>query len=185
MLAPLPSTTEPELSAIARDLVVAPGVAPGAVLGLAVRIDDAWRIGVGGAGSRSSEDRRPLGETAVFDLASVTKPFLAAAAVRLAQRRQISLDAELGSILEEAAPTPSARATLALLLSHRAGLEAHRSLYAPLTAGLPFHRRRALAEAAAARREDCRGNPPTSGFAPLYSDLGYLLTGAALERALR
>jgi serine-type D-Ala-D-Ala carboxypeptidase len=184
MLAPLQSTSEPELGEIARVLVVEPGAAPGALLGLGARVDGAWRVGVGGAGWRSAADRRPLTETAVFDLASVTKPFVAAAAVRLARQRQISVEAELGSLLEEAEPTPSSRATLSLLLSHRAGLEAHRSLYAPLTAGLPFERRRALSEAATARRAECRGDPPGSGFSPFYSDLGYLLTGAALERAL-
>ncbi len=184
MLAPLKSTREPELEEIARDLVVLPGVAPGAALALGVRLDDSWRMGVGAAGTRGAGDRRPLDETAIFDQASVTKPFVATTAVLLAQSHAISLDSALGSLLEEAGPTPSAEATLALLLAHRAGLEAHRTLYAPLSAARPLDRRLALAQGARARREDCVGPPPESGFAPLYSDLGYLLAGAALERAL-
>ena len=184
MLAPIPTTLQPELAEIARDLVVSPGVAPGAVLGLAVRVRGTWQLGTGAAGARSSGDRRPLDDGAVFDLASVTKPFVAAMAVRVAGRGQLSLDAALGTLVAEASRTPSAEATLALLLSHRAGLQAHRSLYAPLSTGHPFERSRALSEAAAARREDCEGRLPQSGFAPLYSDLGYLLAGAALERGV-
>jgi CubicO group peptidase (beta-lactamase class C family) len=42
----------------------------------------------------------------------------------------------------------------------------------------------ALREAAAARRSDAQGDPPAGGFAPLYSDLGYVLAGAALARAV-
>ena len=63
-------------------------------------------------------------------------------------------------------------------------MQAHRTLYAPLTEGRLFDRRQALEEAAYARREECVGPTPDSGFAPLYSDIGYLLAGAALERAL-
>ncbi|MBM4364540.1 MAG: serine hydrolase, partial [Deltaproteobacteria bacterium] len=33
-----------------------------------------------------------------------------------------------------------------------------------------------------ARREDAPGTPPPGGFPPVYSDLGYLLVGALLER---
>jgi serine-type D-Ala-D-Ala carboxypeptidase len=183
-LAPLPSAREPELEEIARDLVVLPGVAPGAVLGLGVRVESAWRMGVGAAGTRSAADGRTLDENAIFDLASVTKPFVASAAVRLARRHVISLDAPLASLLDELETTPSAQATLSLLLAHRAGLEAHRTLYAPLIAARPFDRRSALLEAARARRDDCTGPPPDSGFTPVYSDLGYLLAGAALERAV-
>jgi CubicO group peptidase (beta-lactamase class C family) len=31
-----------------------------------------------------------------------------------------------------------------------------------------------------ARRADCQGDPPAEGFAPVYSDLGYLLLGTAI-----
>jgi len=39
-----------------------------------------------------------------------------------------------------------------------------------------------LALAAAARRADAPGAPPAEGFAPVYSDLGYMLAGVALAR---
>jgi CubicO group peptidase (beta-lactamase class C family) len=38
----------------------------------------------------------------------------------------------------------------------------------------------ALRTAADARRADCQGDPPAEGFAPVYSDLGYLLLGTAI-----
>jgi CubicO group peptidase (beta-lactamase class C family) len=40
----------------------------------------------------------------------------------------------------------------------------------------------ALNEAARARRTDAEGDVPRSGFAPVYSDLGYLLAGEAIVR---
>jgi CubicO group peptidase (beta-lactamase class C family) len=101
----------------------------------------------------------------------------------------------LGALVQEARGTASENVTLELLLAHRAGLDAHRPLYAPLAAqppdGLvgaaPFgaaDRSAALREAADARRADARGDPPPEGFAPLYSDLGYVLAGEALARAV-
>src|SRR6185295_3526939 len=55
---------------------------------------------------------------------------------------------------------------------------------APLVEGGTVDRAAALLTAADARREGCEGDPPEEGFAPVYSDLGYLLLGAAVaERA--
>jgi CubicO group peptidase (beta-lactamase class C family) len=73
-----------------------------------------------------------------------------------------------------------------LFLAHRAGLDAHRTLYAPLLGGDPSAMDGAVAlrEAAEARRPDAPGEPPAEGFAPLYSDLGYALAGVALARAV-
>jgi CubicO group peptidase (beta-lactamase class C family) len=68
----------------------------------------------------------------------------------------------------------------------RARLDAHRTLYAPLLVG-PAARvdvEAALREAANARRADAQGVPPPEGFAPIYSDLGYLLAGAGLAHAV-
>ncbi|MFO0658955.1 MAG: serine hydrolase domain-containing protein [Polyangiaceae bacterium] len=74
-------------------------------------------------------------------------------------------------------------ARLELLLAHRSGLDGHRPLYRPLTEGLKVDRSAALREAAMARRSDCAGDIPPDGFSPEYSDLGYLLLGAAIESA--
>src|SRR6185503_20197934 len=53
----------------------------------------------------------------------------------------------------------------------------------PLVERRPVEKLASLLEAASARRSDCPGSAPSEGFPPLYSDLGYVLVGAALERA--
>ncbi len=139
--------------------IVSSGVAPAAAAGFAT---PERGIFVGG----STET--------FFDLASLTKPMTAVAIANS------SLDhhATLGSILPELADTASASVPIELLLAHRAGLEAHVQLW--LRENMqPAHM---LREAANSRRSDAAGPIPENGFPPVYSDLGYLLAGAALAR---
>src|SRR5688572_16568803 len=145
----------PELDDIALNLVVGPRAAPGASVALAARSAAGWLLEAGHAGVFSICDARPIGADAVFDLASVTKPFLAATVARLVKRGVVEFETPLAALLEEARGTPSAGASLELLLAHRAGLDSHRTLYAPLLRGDAFSRRAALVEAASARRPDC------------------------------
>ena len=114
-----------------------------------------------------------------FDLASLTKPMTAMAVARA----RIDPRSPLADLLPEARGTPSERLPLELFLAHRAGLEDHRALYAPLAAGHSVDLASALHAAAGARRADAPGEPPDGGFPPLYSDLGYILAGEALARA--
>lgn len=167
---------DPELDRVA-ERVVLEGAAPAASVAAAVLEEGVWCLGTGNAGAAGA-----LGPAPIFDLASVTKPFVATTAARLAARGVLSLESPLGELLPEASGTPSADVPFVLFLAHRAGLEAHRTLFAPLLRGNAFERHAALVEAAAARRADATGTPPAAGFAPLYSDLGYVLAGAALER---
>jgi CubicO group peptidase (beta-lactamase class C family) len=90
----------------------------------------------------------------------------------------------LGALLSEARGTPSEQVPLELLLAHRAGLQAHLDIYAPLERGEHVDRAAALRRAACARRSDSAGVVPNDGFPPLYSDLGYMLAGEALARAV-
>jgi CubicO group peptidase (beta-lactamase class C family) len=159
--------------------VVEGGAAPGAAVALAARRDGAWRVAEGRAGTAATPGKEPI-----FDLASVTKPFVAVTAARLAARGAIDLAAPLSTHLPELEHTPSGAVPLIQFLAHRAGLDGHRPLFAPLVAKRPFERAAALREAAEARRADAQGEPPAIGFAPIYSDLGYVLVGASLERAL-
>jgi CubicO group peptidase (beta-lactamase class C family) len=156
--------------------VVRAHVAPSATVAVAARAEGGWRCAHG----RFS--KRDFAFEPIFDLASVSKPFVAVTAARLARAGIISLNEALGAYLPETATTESAALPLIAFLSHRAGLESHRTLFAPLVAERPFERDAALMEAASARRTDASGASPASGFPPLYSDLGYLLVGAALER---
>jgi len=143
--------------------VVAGGVAPACGAGCATR-GPTWKRETGG-------DLQLF-----FDLASLTKPMTAVAIACASLDRATPL----GALLPEARGTASEHATLELLLAHRAGLEAHRPLYEPLVRGAAVDVRETLRTAAAARRADARGDIPADGFAPVYSDLGYVLAGAAL-----
>ncbi|RYE93855.1 MAG: class A beta-lactamase-related serine hydrolase, partial [Myxococcales bacterium] len=171
-----------QLDDVARLVVDEIGASPAAVVAASAGFGGYWRRAIGAHGSLWPGGPAAA-PTSVFDLASVTKSFVALSAARLNRQRPELWTTPLGRLLAEARGTPSESITLDLLLAHRAGLDAHRPLYAPLVEGTPVARAGALREAASARRADCPGDPPAEGFAPLYSDLGYLLAGAALERA--
>jgi CubicO group peptidase (beta-lactamase class C family) len=165
--------------------VTCANVAPAAAAGyVSARSGQPSELGAAGT-VPGDEGRAPALATpeTVFDLASVSKPIVACALVRLVEQGRMSFDTPLGELVDEARGTCSQDVPLELFLSHRAGLDAHRPLFAPVLSGRPFRRAEALSLAARARRPDCLGAPPTAGFAPLYSDLGYVLVGAAIEAA--
>ncbi len=168
------------VSAVAEKIVGPWGASPAAVAALVTRSGERIRVGAAGAlepGGSATTVHTP------FDLASVTKSFTALAAARLVRRGVVRWSDRLGQHVGEAVGTPTEGATLELLLSHRAGLDGHRQLYAPLVRGEPVEAGAALREAAHARRGDCIGTIPEEGFPSVYSDLGYLLAGVALARA--
>ena len=141
------------------------GVAPAAAAGWAARRERGWRVDA-------------TGDDVVFDLASVTKPMTAVAFARSGLDRR----APLASVLPELENTRSAHVPLELFLAHRAGLEAHLPLFEPLVRGGRVDLAEALLTAANARRAEAVGTPPAEGFAPVYSDMSYMLAGAALAR---
>lgn len=167
--------------AIARR-IVEEGVAPTCTAGWAARGAGSSRGGIHGWNGGWMHEVGGATDV-LFDLASVTKPMTAVAFARAGIDRRTPL----GDLLAEARGTPSERVSLELLLAHRAGLESHRSLYAPLFLGERVDVPAALRDAANARRPDAAGDgdgdAPEEGFPPLYSDLGYALAGAALARA--
>jgi CubicO group peptidase (beta-lactamase class C family) len=167
------------LDEIAARLVVVPGAAPAAAVAVV------WRSELGpqlAAGAASAPGKFLAKPNSFFDLASVSKPFLATTVARLARRGRLSLDTPLCALLPEAQNTETGAQRLELLLAHRAGLKAHRTLFAPLLREALFDRHVAIREALHARRADCHGAVPREGYPPLYSDLGYILVGAALEQ---
>jgi len=169
------------LSEIARKLVILPGVAPAAVVATGFRA--ASRTGFEFAeGAAFKLETRHLDSRVFFDLASISKSFVAVTVARLVQRGRLDFDTSLRDLLPEASASVTGSASVLLLLAHRAGLEAHRTLFAPLLSGLPFERTTAIRDALNGRRPECLMPAPAGGHPPLYSDLGFALLGLALER---
>jgi CubicO group peptidase (beta-lactamase class C family) len=172
------------LERLARDLFETDHVASAVATGAAVWKGGRWITEVGAAGRLAWGEGEAAATAATwFDLASITKPVTALTAARLARAKKIDLRTPIGELLPEVGGTASEKASLELLLAHRAGLEPHRPLFASLSRGRLVNRRVALVEAASARRADATGPIGADGFAAVYSDLGYMLVGEALARA--
>jgi CubicO group peptidase (beta-lactamase class C family) len=151
---------------VVAERIVAEGIAPSAAAGAGALRGGGFSVEVGG----STET--------FFDLASVTKPMTAVAMLRAG----LDLGTTLGRVLPELRDTASGDVSLELLLSHRAGMKPTLPLFVPLMVGLPVDAAGALRNVANARRPEAIGEPPEGGFEPVYSDLGYILAGAALAR---
>lgn len=170
-----------DLREIAESVVRVHQASPCAVVAAAVRREGRWQQGLGAAGRLwFAEDAPAATAGTLFDLASVTKPVTALTLARLVRKGLVASSEALSDALPALAETRSARVPLDLFAAHRAGLDAHRPLYAPLEQGGAVSLPAALVTAADARRKGCEGDPPPEGFAPIYSDLGYLLLGAAI-----
>lgn len=145
---------------------VAEGVAPAAVA-------EVWqggsRLGAAARGRTRLDgvDERPVGLETVFDVASVTKVFVATAAHRLVDRGLLALAEPARATLQAVA----APFTVADLLRHTSGLPAWRPFFETEP-----HDRAAIVAAAA-------GTPLVAepGGAAVYSDLGFILLAALLE----
>lgn len=111
----------------------------------------------------------------VYDLASLTKPFIAIAALVAEAKKLVDLDRPAETVIGDLRGGPSADVTLRHLLSHSAGLSAWGGLYldVPHTPGSAAARRWVVAEAGRRRERP-------SGVAVEYSDLGYIIAGAML-----
>lgn len=172
------SLGDPRLVEVLRARVVEPGLAPSCAVAV---IDGGhrWDAAVVQPDVDADEGAPPI-----FDLASVTKPLTATVALHLVAEGTLSLDATLGALLPEVEGTLAAAARLEDLLSHRAGLPAWGALYlddpfavaptpsTPCPAALP-------SLGTMIRRAAGRCGPPGR---EVYSDLGYVLLGAALGR---
>jgi len=191
-----------DLAPVARIVTERHGASPCAVVGFAWRARPAaaagvvgraegWCFGWGAAGKLWTEPPPGVSEpppeartSHIFDLASLTKPVVALLLARLHREGEVDRMAPLGSLLPALKNTPSGEVPLDALTAHRAGLEAHRLFYEPSASARQPALKDILFDAAAARRPECAGAwPGGEGFPPIYSDLGYILVGAALEAA--
>lgn len=172
-----PRLIHDDIARVLKRWVLETDAAPGASAFLAAACGGSWRMASGAVGHYSREERLVTTTATVYDLASLTKPVVAATVARLVRRGLIRWEAALGRLLPAARGTPSEAAPLSLLLAHRAGLMAHRRLRNELPAGDVAAW---LTLSAESRRPECSGAIPGGGFEPVYSDLGYILVGAAL-----
>ncbi len=129
------------------------------------------------AGRLSYTAPTPTREDTSYDLASLTKPFVAMAALRQVARGAIELDARADSILSDVRGGGAAGATLEQLLTHRAGLAPWGGLYldVPHEPGTSAARRWILSEASRRMEEGAEGRS-------VYSDLGYIIVGEMMAR---
>lgn len=119
--------------------------------------------------TRADDLARPVHCDTLFDLASLTKLFVATVALRLASEGGLSLDAPLGGALSEWRTLPQAAITMRMLLAHVAGMDSGADYRAILNENVE---RFALTAPLLAR----------PGERVIYSDLGFIAIGAAVER---
>jgi CubicO group peptidase (beta-lactamase class C family) len=115
-------------------------------------------------------DARPTEVTTRFDLASITKVFVATAALRAVATGALALDAPAARILCEWRGTAHATITLRMLLAHTSGMQSgadYRTLFGENV------ERFALARPLVA----------APGERVVYSDLGFIALGVLLTRA--
>lgn len=156
-----------ELDALLEAEVLRSGVAPQASAAVATKEANGWQIRLGHGGLART---RP-----VYDLASLTKPFVALTTVLWLEQSRFTLSSPLQQLLPELTGSPGGARTLEQHLSHRTGLLPHLELFVPSWEGAPVERLQLGRLAASA------GSLSSDLYPPVYSDLGYLLVGLALE----
>jgi len=142
--------------------------------GAVVRVEQAGRLRFERAyGALDDSAEAPaVKRTTRFDLASLTKIFVATAALQAVGARSIGLDAPLGSVLPEWRANAHEAITLRMLLAHIGGLHSGADYRSLLNENVE---RFALVHPLAV--------PP--GREVIYSDLGFIALGIVLERLHR
>ena len=153
------------------------GVFPGASASVAVWQAGSWSYVDRVAGTRA-EGAGPVMAETIYDLASLTKPWVAVAALRLHQAGVFELGARVDELIPEAKGLPVGARNWEDLLSHRSGLEAWAPFYETLPEQPGTDAARAWILAELLSHWDA-GKVGTS----VYSDLGYILLGVAMSRA--
>jgi CubicO group peptidase (beta-lactamase class C family) len=152
-------------------------VFPGASACVAVWQGSAWTYIDVVAGALTEGADAVTVET-IYDLASLTKPWVAMAALHLYQAGVFDLDATVDELIPEARGRPAGARRWEEVLSHRSGLEAWVPFYQalPERPGTDEARAWVLAELLGHWDEKQVGTS-------VYSDLGYILAGVGMSRA--
>lgn len=125
------------------------------------------------AGTHAVDDATPVDSDSLFDLASVSKTFTAAAALRLSEQGIVDLDRPVDELLEVGRGEGAEDITLRMLLTHVSGLPAESMTWKEPGVPVPDRLGRVLKSELEA--------PP--GAAHVYSCVGYIAAGAVLEAA--
>ncbi len=112
----LDAATTKKLRRILRNTVAKQGVA-GLQAAVMLPSGETW---LGSAGKAEMEPARPIAKDTQFAIASVTKTFIAALILQLAEEGKVDLDAPFGTYFEDA--PRSKNVTLRQLLSHTSGI---------------------------------------------------------------
>jgi serine beta-lactamase-like protein LACTB len=128
-----------------------------------------------GYGLADLENTVPAKASSVYRLASVSKPMTAVAALQLAERGALDLDAPIQKYVS-AFPEKPWPVTARLLLGHLGGVRHYRDDEPPNTR--PYG---SLTESLAFFKDDALAAEPGTRF--VYSTYGYTLVGAAVEGA--
>jgi CubicO group peptidase (beta-lactamase class C family) len=169
------------VDAITRAAIEA-GVTPGGVLALSDGGRPVLCVPFGRTQSHPAGAGEEVSADTIYDIASLTKPVATSGVLmELIENGAIDLDTPARSLLPELVTDGGERITIAHLVGHSAGFPDHAKFYERLWSG-------DLAGAATARDGLVRmaGATPLSsppGQVTRYSDIGYILLGAALERA--
>lgn len=167
-----PPEFDERISHFLRQMKSETDVAPILEAGIATRVGESWSL-VWGSTAREQIPH-------FFDLASITKAHFAVCVSQLVKQGVLDFSTPLQDILPEVRGTHAGTQVVEALLSHRAGLLPHLELFRDSWGGIPVRMNQLLLRTARAKTPGTIGEP----FPPLYSDLGYILVGFALERVL-
>jgi serine-type D-Ala-D-Ala carboxypeptidase len=120
--------------------------------------------------TRADELGRPVFADTRFDLASLTKLFVATLILQLVADRRLELDDSLAPLLPEWRDAPQADVTLRMLLAHTSGMNSGADYRAIVNENVTEFALRSPLIA-------------TPGARVVYSDLGFIALGVVLERA--
>lgn len=155
------------------DEMFARGVGSGAALSIGDGGREVERM-FRGSTRRVPTPGEPVTADTWWDVASLTKPIVTvASAMVLAGEGRLDLDAPIQELL----PAAASRGTVLQLIGHAAGCAAHVEFFKQLRAAPPADPRAALVAMASAVPAIEPGTTVT------YSDLGYIMLGAIVERA--
>lgn len=155
------------------------GVFPGAAGGIIIDRHDISDNIVWTCGHTDQNRKKEVQRTTFFDLASLTKPLVTVLSLLvLLEKRKMTWNTPLAELLKRHVPTEKDGISLACLMQHSSGLPAYRPYYFGL---LQF----AEEQIRKVKVVDWILDEPfeyAPGTKNIYSDLGFILLGHAVER---